>query len=75
MCFDDKDALLEEEETENDGEKKNESKIDRERNYSGQPFTVSKFPAIVDKAAEFIKQHGFATHHHWRTETLVTLVV
>lgn len=69
LCSDDKDALLEEGETRGDGEKNDESKNDRERNYSGQPSIVSKFPGIIDKAAEFMKQHGFAAHHRRRAET------
>ena len=42
---------------------------DHGQNYSGQPSIVSKFPGIIDKAAEFMKQHGFAAHHRRRAET------
>ena len=38
-------------------------------NRGGQPSIVELFPDVVDIAAEFVKQHGFAAHHRRRTET------
>ena len=35
----------------------------------GQPSLVKKFQSIVDKTAEFVKQHGFAAQQRRRTET------
>lgn len=35
----------------------------------GQPTIVSKFPDIVDRVAEFVKQHGFSAQCRRRTET------
>ena len=35
----------------------------------GQPSLVTKFPDIIDKTKEFIKQHGFAAQHRRRTST------
>ena len=40
-----------------------------ESNLGGQQSIVSKFPGIVDSAAEYIKQNGFAAQCRRRTET------
>ncbi|CAB3978472.1 Hypothetical predicted protein [Paramuricea clavata] len=37
--------------------------------YREQPSLVTKFPDIIDKTTEFIKQHGFAAQHRRRTST------
>ena len=36
----------------------------------GQPSIVSKFPDIVDIAAEFVKRHGFSAQFRRRTEVI-----
>ena len=42
--------------------KENAKKVDR-KGIGGQPSIVSKFPGIVDVAAEFIKQHDFSAQN------------
>ena len=43
--------------------------------YKFRSFLVSKFPEILDAAAEFIKQHGFATQSRRRDETAYSSMV
>ena len=49
--------------------------LPKSRNLSGQLSITSKFPSIVNIAAEFVKQHGFSAHNRRRNETANTSVV
>ena len=48
------------------------NELPKSRNLSGQPSITSKFPSIVNIAAEFVKQHGFSAHNRRRNETANT---
>ena len=46
-----------------------ESVKERRQKKRGQPSIVSKFPEIVGRMTDFLKQHGYAAHNRRRTTT------
>lgn len=46
-----------------------ESVKERRQKKRGQPSIVSKFPEIVGRITDFLKQHGYAAHNRRRTTT------
>ena len=49
-------------------EEENETARATHIRHCGQPSNASKFPTLVDIAADFVKQHGFAAQNRIRNE-------